>query len=66
MLLHDKAKDKAPVREKKDVRINYTPWPKRDFFPKVQKPRPEMVSSLYKELVYQIMEKIKISRYIKI
>ena len=50
--LHDKAKAKAPMREKKEVRMDHPPQLRIDFFPQVQKLRSEMVSSLSKELVY--------------
>ena len=50
--LQDKAKAKVPIEEKKEVKVDQVPRPRRDFFPQAQKQRIEMVSSLYKELVY--------------
>ena len=50
--LQDKAKAKAPTVEKKEVKADQATRPRRDFFPQAQKPRFEIVSSLYKELVY--------------
>ena len=61
--LQDKAKAKAPIRERKEIRMDHPPRPRRDFFTQVQKPRFEMVSSLYKESVYRIVEKIKHKPY---
>ena len=57
--LQDKAKAKAPMVEKKEIRIDHSSYLRRDFFPQVQKLRFKMLGSLYKELVYQIVEKIK-------
>ena len=50
--LQDKAKAKAPTMEKKEVKADQATRPRRDFFPQAQKPRSEIVSSLYKELMY--------------
>ena len=61
--LQDKAKAKAPVIEKKEVKVDQVPRPQRNFFSQAQKMRPEMVSSLYKEPVYWIVEKIKNESY---
>ena len=63
--LQDKAKAKAPIVEKKEVKEDQAPQPQRDFFSQAQKIRPEMFSSLYKEPVYQIMEKIKNKPYFR-
>ena len=62
--LQEKAKAKALVGEK-EVKANQTPSPWRDFFLQAQKQRTEMVSSLYKEPVYQIVEKIKNELYFR-
>lgn len=57
--LQDKAKAKAPTVEKKDVKVDQAPQTRRDSFPQAQKLRSEIVSSLYKEPMYIIVEKIK-------
>lgn len=51
------------MREKKEVRMEHPPQLRSDFFTQVQKLRSEMVSSLYKESVYRIVEKIKNKPY---
>lgn len=61
--MHDKAKAKAPTMEKKEVKVDQAPRPWRDFFPQVQRLRSEMVSLLYKEPVYRIMEMLKRKPY---
>ena len=63
--MQDKAKVKVSVEEKKEVRVDQALRPWRDFFPQAQKQRTEMVSSLYKEPVYRIVEKIKIEPYFR-
>ena len=55
----NKAKAKVLIVEKKEVKADQAPQPQKDFFPQAQKQRTEMVSSLYKEPVYRIVEKIK-------
>lgn len=42
-----------------EVRVEHTPSAKKRLFPQVQKLRFEIVSSLYKEPIYRIVEKIK-------
>ena len=54
---------KVPIGDKKEVKTDQTSRPQRDFFLQAQKQRTEMVSSLYKELVYRIVEKIKNGSY---
>ena len=54
---------KAPIGDKKEVKTDQTSRPQKDFFPQAQKQRTEMVNSLYKEPVYQIVEKIKNGPY---
>ena len=61
--LQDKAKAKALAVEKKDVKANQDPRSWRDFFSQAQKPRSEIVSSLYKEHMYRSVEKIKNESY---
>ena len=61
--LQNNAKAKVPVEEKKEVKTDQAPQPQRDFFPQAQKQRTKMVSSLYKELVYRNVEKIKNKPY---
>ena len=39
--LQDKAKVKAPIVEKKEVKEDQAPQPQRDFFSQAQKIRPE-------------------------
>ena len=63
--LQDKAKVKVSVEEKKEVRVDQALRPWRDFFPQAQKQRTEMVSSLYKEPIYQIVGKIKNEPYFR-
>ena len=31
--LQDKAKAKAPMKERREVRMDHPPWPRRHFFP---------------------------------
>ena len=40
--LKDKAKVKAPIIKKKEVKVNQVPRSRRDFFSQAQKIRPEM------------------------
>ena len=49
--------------EKKKVKVDLVPRPRRDFFSQAQKMRLEIVSLLYKEPVYRIVEKIKNASY---
>ena len=63
--MQDKAKVKVSVEEKKEVRVDQALRPWRDFFPQAQKQRTEMVSSLYKEPIYQIVGKIKNEPYFR-
>ena len=61
--LQDKAKAKKPVVKKKEIKVDQVPRPRRGFFSLAQKMRPEIVSSLYKEPIYWIVEKIKNEPY---
>lgn len=51
-----------PPQRRKRLR-DQAPQPRRDFFLQAQKPRFEMISSLYKEPVYRILENIKNKSY---
>ena len=51
--------------EKREFKVEQAPRPRRDFFPQAQKPRFEIVSSLYKEPVYRIVEKVKNEQYFR-
>lgn len=63
--LQEKAKVKAPMEDKKEVKMDKTLRPWRDFFAQAKKQRTKMVSSFYKELVYRIVEKIKSESYFR-
>ena len=59
----DQLQDMAKAKVQKEVKIDLAPQPRRDFFLQAQKQRIEMVSSLYKKPIYQIVEKIKNKPY---
>ena len=61
----DQLQDMAKAKVQKEVKIDQAPQPRRDFFPQAQKQRTEMVSSLYKEPIYRIVEKIKNKPYFR-
>ena len=61
----DQLQDMAKAKVQKEVKIDQAPQPRRDFFPQAQKQRTEMVSSLYKEPIYQIVGKIKNEPYFR-
>ena len=63
--LQDKAKAKAPIIKKKEVKVDQVPRSRRDFFSQAQKMRLKMVSSLYKKPVYRIVKKIKNESYFR-